>query len=284
MSAPAAPTTHDTAALTVLKKVWGYDAFRGVQADIVRTVAGGGNALVLMPTGGGKSLCYQVPSLLRPGVGIIVSPLIALMKDQVDTLRALGVRAAFLNSTLSLDGVREVESALLSGELDLLYVAPERLLLPRTLDLLDRAPVALFAVDEAHCVSQWGHDFRPEYQGLNVLPDRYPHIPRLALTATADDRTRADILSVLQLGARRSSSVPSTARTSSTAWRTRKAPRRSCWTSSTPSTAATPASCTACRARASRRPPAGSRRRAWTPSRTTRASRHANATAPRNAS
>ncbi|GHG18387.1 DNA helicase RecQ [Deinococcus indicus] len=200
MSAPAAPTTHDTAALTVLKKVWGYDAFRGVQADIVRTVAGGGNALVLMPTGGGKSLCYQVPSLLRPGVGIIVSPLIALMKDQVDTLRALGVRAAFLNSTLSLDGVREVESALLSGELDLLYVAPERLLLPRTLDLLDRAPVALFAVDEAHCVSQWGHDFRPEYQGLNVLPDRYPHIPRLALTATADDRTRADILSVLQLG------------------------------------------------------------------------------------
>ncbi|MBZ9751105.1 DNA helicase RecQ [Deinococcus sp. HMF7604] len=186
-------------ALSVLKTVWGYDAFRGVQADIVQTVMAGGNALVLMPTGGGKSLCYQVPSLLRPGVGVVVSPLIALMKDQVDTLRALGVRAAFLNSTLSPEGAREVEAALLSGDLDLLYVAPERLLLPRTLDLLERAPVALFAVDEAHCVSQWGHDFRPEYQGLSMLPERFGHIPRLALTATADDRTRADILRVLGL-------------------------------------------------------------------------------------
>ncbi len=189
-----------TPALDLLKRVWGYGAFRGVQAQIVQTVAQGGNAMVLMPTGGGKSLCYQVPSLLRPGVGIVVSPLIALMKDQVDTLRGLGVRAAYLNSTLSLDGVREVESALLAGDLDLLYVAPERLLLPRTLDLLDRAPVALFAVDEAHCVSQWGHDFRPEYQGLTVLPDRFPQVPRMALTATADDRTRADILRVLDLG------------------------------------------------------------------------------------
>ncbi|KEF35269.1 ATP-dependent DNA helicase RecQ [Deinococcus sp. RL] len=195
----AAPTTTDPQALDILKRVWGYDAFRGVQADIVRTVAAGGHALVLMPTGGGKSLCYQVPSLLRPGVGIVVSPLIALMKDQVDTLRQLGVRAAFLNSTLSLDGVREVEAALLAGELDLLYVAPERLLLPRTLDLLERAPVALFAIDEAHCVSQWGHDFRPEYGQLGVLPERFPHIPRLALTATADDRTRADIVRVLGL-------------------------------------------------------------------------------------
>ncbi len=206
MSAPAAhPATPDAAtlapALDLLKRIWGYDAFRGVQAQIVSTVAGGGNAMVLMPTGGGKSLCYQVPSLLRPGVGIIVSPLIALMKDQVDTLRGLGVRAAYLNSTLSLDGVREVEAALLSGELDLLYAAPERLLLPRTLDLLERAPVALFAVDEAHCVSQWGHDFRPEYQGLSVLPERFPDVPRMALTATADDRTRADILRVLDLGA-----------------------------------------------------------------------------------
>ncbi|ALW88981.1 DNA helicase RecQ [Deinococcus actinosclerus] len=189
-----------TPALDLLKRVWGYGAFRGVQAQIVQTVAQGGNAMVLMPTGGGKSLCYQVPSLLRPGVGIVVSPLIALMKDQVDTLRGLGVRAAYLNSTLSLDGVREVEAALLAGELDLLYVAPERLLLPRTLDLLDRAPVALFAVDEAHCVSQWGHDFRPEYQGLTVLPERFPEVPRMALTATADDRTRADILRVLDLG------------------------------------------------------------------------------------
>ncbi|GGM08705.1 ATP-dependent DNA helicase RecQ [Deinococcus aerophilus] len=188
-----------TQALNTLRQIWGYPEFRGVQADIVATVAAGGDALVLMPTGGGKSLCYQVPSLLRPGTGIVVSPLIALMKDQVDTLRQLGVRAAFLNSTLALDAVREVEAALLAGELDLLYVAPERLLLPRTLELLERAPVALFAIDEAHCVSQWGHDFRPEYGQLQVLPRRFPEIPRVALTATADDRTRADILRVLEL-------------------------------------------------------------------------------------
>ncbi|MDB5046555.1 MAG: ATP-dependent helicase RecQ, partial [Deinococcus sp.] len=193
----AAPSHPD--ALKVLKSVWGYDAFRGVQEGIVQTVLDGGNALVLMPTGGGKSLCYQLPALLRPGVGIIVSPLIALMKDQVDTLRQLGVRAAFLNSSLSLSEVRDVESALMAGELDLLYAAPERLLLPRTLDLLERVQIALFAVDEAHCVSQWGHDFRPEYQQLSVLPGRFPTIPRLALTATADDRTRADIVQVLGL-------------------------------------------------------------------------------------
>ncbi|MEF2279982.1 DNA helicase RecQ [Deinococcus sp. YIM 134068] len=202
MTAAASPsnsTATDQRALSVLKSVWGYDAFRGVQADIVRTVADGGNALVLMPTGGGKSLCYQVPSLLRPGVGIVVSPLIALMKDQVDALRQVGVRAAFLNSTLSPEGVREVEAALVAGELDLLYVAPERLLLSRTLDLLARAPVALFAIDEAHCVSQWGHDFRPEYGQLGVLPERFPHLPRVALTATADERTREDILHVLGL-------------------------------------------------------------------------------------
>ncbi|UQN06078.1 DNA helicase RecQ [Deinococcus sp. QL22] len=188
-----------TTALEVLKSVWGYDAFRGVQEGIVQTVLDGGNALVLMPTGGGKSLCYQLPALLRPGVGIIVSPLIALMKDQVDTLRQLGVRAAFLNSSLSLSEVRDVESALMAGELDLLYAAPERLLLPHTLELLERVQIALFAVDEAHCVSQWGHDFRPEYQQLSVLPGRFPTIPRLALTATADDRTRADIVQVLGL-------------------------------------------------------------------------------------
>ncbi|TSA86365.1 DNA helicase RecQ [Deinococcus detaillensis] len=193
----AQPT--DAPALSLLKSVWGYDQFRGVQADIVRAVTNGENALVLMPTGGGKSLCYQVPSLLRRGVGVVVSPLIALMKDQVDALRQNGVRAAYLNSSLSLQGVREVEAALIAGELDLLYVAPERLLMPRMLELLEQAEVALFAVDEAHCVSQWGHDFRPEYQGLGVLQERFPALPRLALTATADERTRADIIQVLGL-------------------------------------------------------------------------------------
>ena len=186
-------------ALGILKSVWGYDEFRGVQADIVAAALAGDNALVLMPTGGGKSLCYQVPSLLRPGVGVIVSPLIALMKDQVDALRENGVRAAFLNSSLSVQAAREIEEALMAGELDMLYVAPERLLLPRTLDLLSRLELALFAVDEAHCVSQWGHDFRPEYQGLGVLQGRFPEVPRLALTATADERTRADIVRVLGL-------------------------------------------------------------------------------------
>ncbi|AWN23370.1 DNA helicase RecQ [Deinococcus irradiatisoli] len=189
----------DAQVLHVLKSVWGYEQFRGVQQDIVRAVVGGENALVLMPTGGGKSLCYQVPSLLRKGVGVVVSPLIALMKDQVDALRENGVRAAYLNSSLSPDAAREVEAALLSGELDLLYAAPERLLTPRTLDLLARSEVALFAIDEAHCVSQWGHDFRPEYQGLGVLAERFPDLPRLALTATADERTRADIIRVLSL-------------------------------------------------------------------------------------
>ncbi|WP_291426553.1 DNA helicase RecQ [Deinococcus sp.] len=200
MTAPVAPThpTHSRA-LHLLSTIWGYPAFRGVQESIVEQVVGGGNALVLMPTGGGKSLCYQLPSLLREGVGIVVSPLIALMKDQVDTLRQLGVRAAFLNSTLSGPEAFRVEQQMQSGELDLLYVAPERLLLPRMLELLSGAPIALFAVDEAHCVSQWGHDFRPEYQGLSILPERFANIPRVALTATADDRTRADIKSVLHL-------------------------------------------------------------------------------------
>lgn len=195
----AAPADLRDRALHLLQNIWGYPEFRGVQADIVAQVAAGGNALVLMPTGGGKSLCYQLPSLLRPGVGIVVSPLIALMKDQVDTLRQNGVRAAFLNSTLLPHEAREVEDSLLAGHLDLLYVAPERLLLPRTLELLERAPVALFAIDEAHCVSQWGHDFRPEYQQLSVLPERFPGLPRVALTATADERTRADIKTVLHL-------------------------------------------------------------------------------------
>jgi len=191
-------------ALDILLQVYGYPEFRGHQADIVDHLTGGGDALVLMPTGGGKSLCYQIPSLLRPGVGVVVSPLIALMQDQVDALRQLGIRAAFLNSSLGLAEVRHVEQLTLRGEIDLLYVAPERLLQERTLELLDRVRasvgIALFAIDEAHCVSQWGHDFRPEYLQLDALADRYPTVPRLACTATADERTRGEILSNLRLG------------------------------------------------------------------------------------
>jgi ATP-dependent DNA helicase RecQ len=183
----------------ILQRVFGYDDFRGRQAEIVAQVADGGDALVLMPTGAGKSLCYQVPSLMRDGTGVVVSPLIALMQDQVETLRELGVRAAFLNSTLQAGEAREVERQLLAGELDLLYVAPERLVTERSLDLLGRARIALFAIDEAHCVSQWGHDFRPEYLQLAVLHQRFPQVPRLALTATADALTRSEIVERLAL-------------------------------------------------------------------------------------
>ena len=186
----------------VLKEVFGYAAFRGPQEDIVGHVAAGGDCLVLMPTGGGKSLCYQIPALLRPGTGIVVSPLIALMQDQVSALREAGVRAAFLNSSLSAEEASSVERALLAGEYDLLYVAPERLLMPRFLQQLERlqtsARLALFAIDEAHCVSQWGHDFRPEYMQLSLLHERFPGVPRIALTATADRVTREEI--VLRLG------------------------------------------------------------------------------------
>jgi ATP-dependent DNA helicase RecQ len=182
----------------ILHDVFGYPRFRGPQAEIVAHLAHGGDALVLMPTGGGKSLCYQIPALLRPGVGIVVSPLIALMQDQVDALRQLGVAAAFLNSTLDFAAVAATEKQLLAGALDLLYVAPERLLTERFLALLDRlnanGRLALFAIDEAHCVSQWGHDFRPEYIHLSVLHERYPAVPRIALTATADELTRREIL------------------------------------------------------------------------------------------
>ncbi|HJV84036.1 MAG TPA: DNA helicase RecQ [Noviherbaspirillum sp.] len=191
---------HDNnRALHILQSVFGYPSFRGQQADIVNHVAGGGDALVLMPTGGGKSLCYQIPALLRDGVGVVVSPLIALMQDQVDALAEVGVKAAFLNSTQSFDEAMRTERKVRNGELDLVYVAPERLMTPRCLELLEASKIALFAIDEAHCVSQWGHDFRPEYIRLSVLHERFPQVPRIALTATADSQTRAEIAHRLQL-------------------------------------------------------------------------------------
>ncbi|QAU33578.1 DNA helicase RecQ [Janthinobacterium sp. 17J80-10] len=183
----------------ILDSVFGYPAFRGQQAEIVEQVALGGDALVLMPTGGGKSLCYQIPALLRDGVGVVVSPLIALMQDQVDALAEVGVRAAYLNSTQSFDEMVQTERKLRRGELDLVYVAPERLMTPRCLELLEASKIALFAIDEAHCVSQWGHDFRPEYIKLSVLHERFPAVPRIALTATADQQTREEIIERLQL-------------------------------------------------------------------------------------
>ena len=186
-------------ALDVLHRVWGYADFRGDQAEIIDTVVQGRDALVLMPTGAGKSLCYQVPALVREGTGVVVSPLIALMQDQVDALSALGVRAGFLNSTQELHERRAVERALLDGELDLLYLAPERLAVTDTLALLDRARISLFAIDEAHCVAQWGHDFRPDYLRLTVLGERWPGVPRIALTATATEATRREIAERLEL-------------------------------------------------------------------------------------
>src|SRR3981081_2226086 len=186
-------------ALSVLNSVFGLPAFRGAQGEIVRHVTEGGNCLVLMPTGGGKSLCYQLPALLRKGCGIVISPLIALMRDQVAGLLEAGVKAAVLNTTLSWDEAAAVEARLLAGDLYLLYIAPERLLTPRCLALLGRADIALFAIDEAHCVSQWGHDFRPEYIGLSVISERFADVPRIALTATADDLTRKEIVERLGL-------------------------------------------------------------------------------------
>jgi ATP-dependent DNA helicase RecQ len=192
---------HDTtdAPLHLLTTVFGHPKFRGAQQEIVTHITNGGDALVLMPTGGGKSLCYQLPALLREGTALVVSPLIALMQDQVAALTQLGVRAAFLNSTLDGQQVNVVERALREGKLDLLYVAPERLMMPRMLDLLHESRIALFAIDEAHCVSQWGHDFRPEYLQLSVLHEQFPEVPRIALTATADPQTRGEIITRLKL-------------------------------------------------------------------------------------
>ena len=197
-AAPDPPSM--VAAQHVLETVFGYKAFRLHQAPIIETLIAGGDALALMPTGGGKSLCYQIPALVRPGLGVVVSPLIALMQDQVDTLRELGVKAAFLNSTLDFAAQRDVETSILDGTLDLLYIAPERLVQERMLSLLSAASLSLIAIDEAHCVSQWGHDFRPEYRQLRILAERFPSVPRIALTATADDKTREEIASELRLG------------------------------------------------------------------------------------
>ncbi|NRQ38391.1 DNA helicase RecQ [Nonomuraea sp. NN258] len=183
----------------VLHRVFGYDSFRAGQQEIIEHVVAGGDALVLMPTGGGKSLCYQIPALVRPGVGVVVSPLIALMQDQVDALRALGVRAGFLNSTQGLDEQQTVAATLLAGELDLLYLAPERLRVESTMRLLEKAKISVFAIDEAHCVAQWGHDFRPDYLALSQLHERFPQIPRIALTATATPATHAEISTRLGL-------------------------------------------------------------------------------------
>jgi ATP-dependent DNA helicase RecQ len=196
---PDAGEAEADEAARVLRRVFGYDSFRDGQREIIDHVVEGHDSLVLMPTGGGKSLCYQIPALVRKGVGVVISPLIALMQDQVDALQALGVRAGFLNSTQDFDERRVVEAQYVAGELDLLYLAPERLRLSSTVELLDRGTIALFAIDEAHCVAQWGHDFRPDYLMLSGLHERWPEVPRIALTATATPATRAEIAARLDL-------------------------------------------------------------------------------------
>ncbi|MBJ6137874.1 DNA helicase RecQ [Marinobacter litoralis] len=193
------PSVSEKSPEQVLHEVFGYESFRPLQGDIVREVINGGDALVLMPTGGGKSLCYQVPALVRTGTAIVISPLIALMQDQVNALRELGVKAAFLNSSMDFEQARATEYALMTGELDLLYCAPERLIQPRIIELLHNASLSMFAIDEAHCVSQWGHDFRSDYLQLSMLAEEFPGVPRIALTATADERTRKEIAERLSL-------------------------------------------------------------------------------------
>jgi ATP-dependent DNA helicase RecQ len=188
-------------AFSILQQRYGYDAFRSPQDEVIAQVASGGHAFVLMPTGGGKSLCYQIPSLMREGVGVVVSPLIALMQDQIDALNQLGISAAALNSSLTAEQRSQVKQQLREGSLDLLYVAPERLVMPEFLEYLSQFKIALFAIDEAHCVSQWGHDFRPDYAALSILAERFPEVPRIALTATADAPTRKDIIERLHLSA-----------------------------------------------------------------------------------
>ncbi|MGH8498197.1 MAG: RecQ family ATP-dependent DNA helicase, partial [Methylococcales bacterium] len=185
--------------LFLLQSIFGFQAFRDRQAEVIETVSSGRDALVLMPTGGGKSLCYQIPALMRSGVGVVVSPLIALMQDQVNGLVQNGVKAAYLNSSLPFQNIASVEQQLLKNELDLVYIAPERLLTDHSLALFSRVQIALFAIDEAHCVSQWGHDFRQDYLHLSILHERFPSIPRIALTATADELTRKEIISRLGL-------------------------------------------------------------------------------------
>ena len=186
-------------ALSILKNTFGYNEFRGQQGDIISQVIAGEDVLVLMPTGGGKSLCYQIPALVRRGVGVVISPLIALMQNQVDALAQLGLNARFLNSTLTSVQVSDIEQQLINGNIDMLYIAPERLIQPRTLSLLSKIKISLFAIDEAHCVSQWGHDFRSDYLHLNLLAQQFPDVPRIALTATANERTKQEIISRLQL-------------------------------------------------------------------------------------
>jgi len=194
-----APNTRKFGAQSILKDTFGYDTFNAHQEEIIETLIAGEDAFVLMPTGSGKSLCYQIPAMLRPGVGVVVSPLIALMQDQVDALKQLGVPAHCINATLPISEIRNTEEKLRSHELDLLYVAPERLLMPNFLENLKKLNISLFAIDEAHCVSQWGHDFRPEYLQLEILHNMFPDVPRIALTATADAVTAKDILSKLHL-------------------------------------------------------------------------------------
>ena len=272
LDAPGQPD----ACRAILREVFGYGQFRGPQKAIIEHVVAGGDALVLMPTGGGKSLCYQIPAIARQqaghGITVVISPLIALMHDQVGALHEAGVSAAFLNSTLSGEEAADVERRLLRGDITLLYAAPERVTTPRFLAQLDslheRGQLSLFAIDEAHCVSQWGHDFRPEYRALTVLHERYATVPRIALTATADALTRADILERLQLQDARAF-VSSFDRTSATPSSKRKTPRSNCCASSRASTGATPALSIASRANAWKRLRKPCATKVLTPCRTT---------------